>query len=698
MEKRPREGRGDKIDMEELRLVFLPIPVVGHLKSTVELAKRLLEKQPCFSIRVLLMHLPVRSKESTIESYVQSVAASNPRIHFVHLPLIDFQPENNQGAEAFISLFVEKHESHVKEALKTTPSNSSSPPTRVSALIMDFFSTTIIHVGKELGIPTYLFFTAGAATLGLMLHLPTLHVKIPCEFKDFQGEVEVPGMLPLPATAMPEPVMNKKKDGYEWFLYHGRRFREADGLIVNTFAELEPTVIKSVRTYKQLYQPQNDNVSLRKESKGKEGRIEKTEMAETGLVFLPQPSVGHLMSTVEFAKSLLEKQPCLSITVLLMHLYIPSDESVTTTVTPHHESHAKEALKRMLSSSSPPKRVSAFVIDFFAMTMIDVGKELGIPTYAYCTSGAIFLALLLYLPTLHVKVPCEFKDLQGEVEVPGMLPLPPLVMPDPMMNKKSDGYDWFEYQGGRLRETDGLIIANGECLPDYHPTPPVYPVGPLLALNKKLHDPETSQLMEWLDQQPHSSVVFLCFGSVGSFSVPQLKEMALGLERSGHHFLWALRCRSSTDTNLKEILPDGFLDRTKGRGLVLQSWAPQVDILAHAAVGGFVSHCGWNSSLESIWFGVPMLAWPLYAEQKLNAFQLVRDYGLAVELSLDYEKDGWVSAEELEKGVRCLMGESEEGQKVRKRAEEMAEASKKALAQGGSSFSTLELLAEKFML
>ncbi|KAJ8645443.1 hypothetical protein MRB53_007191 [Persea americana] len=231
--------------MEEPRLVFLPIPVVGHLKSTVELAKRLLEKQPCFSITVLLMHLPIHFKDSTIDSYVQSVAASNPRIHFVHLPLVDFPLGNNQSIEAFVSLFIEKHESHVKEALKTTLS-SSSPPSRVSALIMDLFSTTIIDVGKELGIPTYLYFTSGAATLGLMLYLPTLHVKIPCEFNDFQGEVEVPGMLPLLPMAMPEPVMNKKKDAYEWFVYHGRRLREFDGLIVNTFADLEPTVIKSV--------------------------------------------------------------------------------------------------------------------------------------------------------------------------------------------------------------------------------------------------------------------------------------------------------------------------------------------------------------------------------------------------------------------------------------------------------------------
>ncbi|XXG48952.1 hypothetical protein AAC387_Pa02g3267 [Persea americana] len=203
--------------------------------------------------------------------------------------------------------------------------------------------------------------------------------------------------------------------------------------------------------------------------------------------------------------------------------------------------------------------------------------------------------------------------------------------------------------------------------------------------------------MEWLEQQPHSSVVFLCFGSMGSFSAPQLKEMALGLEHSGHHLLWSLQCHSSIDTDLDKILPDGFLDRTKGRGLVLDSWVPQVDIVGHAAVGGFVSHCGWNSTLESIWFGVPILTWPLYAEQKLNAFQLVQDSGLALELKMDYEKDGWVSAQELEKGVRCLIGEIEERQKVRKRAKEMAEASKRAAAQGGSSFSILERLAKKSM-
>ncbi|XXG48954.1 hypothetical protein AAC387_Pa02g3268 [Persea americana] len=472
--------------MEKTGLVFLPSPGVGHLISAVELSKRLLDKQPCFSITVLLMnlHIPSMKHATATASYIQSLTASHPRIHLFDLPLVDFPFENTHNPVAFISLFIEKHKSFVKEPIKRT-SSSSSPPT--TALIIDLFSTTMIDVGKELGIPTYLYFTSGAALLGLMLYLPTLDAKVPCEFKDLQGEVEVPGMLPLPPLVMPDPVMNKKSDGYRWFVHHGRRFREADGLIVNTFAELEPKTLKS--------------------------------------------------------------------------------------------------------------------------------------------------------------------------------------------------------------------ISNGECLPDHHPTPPVYPVGPLLALDNKSQDPRTSQLMiEWLDQQPHSSVVFLCFGSMGSFSVPQLKEMALGLEHSGHHFLWSLQCHSSIDTDLDKILPDGFLDRTKGRGLVLDSWVPQANILGHVAVGGFVSHCGWNSTLESIWFGVPILTWPLYAEQKLNAFKLVQDCGLAVELILDYEKDEWVSAEEVEKGVRCLMGDSEKGQKVRTRAKEMAEASTKAVAQGGSSFSTFGALIETLML
>jgi len=181
----------------------------------------------------------------------------------------------------------------------------------------------------------------------------------------------------------------------------------------------------------------------------------------------------------------------------------------------------------------------------------------------------------------------------------------------------------------------------------------------------------------------------------------QVKEMAAALERSGHRFLWVVRSRPAgdmtqlTDADLGEVLPNGFLDATKERGLVWPSWAPQADILSHRAVGGFVTHCGWNSCLESLWFGVPMLVWPLYAEQHLNALETVRDLGVAVGLEVDRKNGNFVKGEELERGVRSLMGESEEGKRVRAKVEEMKVASRKTIEEGGSSFNYLKKLAQE---
>ncbi|KAJ8645441.1 hypothetical protein MRB53_007189 [Persea americana] len=156
--------------MEKTGLVFLPSPGVSHLISAVVLGKRLLDKQPCFSITVLLMnlHIPSIKHATATASYIQSLTASHPRIHFIDVPLIDFPFKNIHNLVAFISLFIDKHKSFIEEAIKRT-SCSSSPP--ATALIIDLFSTTMIEVGKELGIPTYLYFTSGAALLGLMLYL-----------------------------------------------------------------------------------------------------------------------------------------------------------------------------------------------------------------------------------------------------------------------------------------------------------------------------------------------------------------------------------------------------------------------------------------------------------------------------------------------------------------------------------------------
>lgn len=183
----------------------------------------------------------------------------------------------------------------------------------------------------------------------------------------------------------------------------------------------------------------------------------------------------------------------------------------------------------------------------------------------------------------------------------------------------------------KYRESKGIIINTFQELESHgikflikgDPNiPPVFPVGPILNLNNTKNDGKTTEIMAWLDNQPKSSVIFLCFGSMGSFGEEQVKEIAVALERSEHRFLWSLRHPPSKEAmrlpkeyeNFKEVLPEGFLEHTSNVGKVI-GWAPQTSVLSHPSLGGFVSHCGWNSTLESIWFGVPVAAWPLYAEQ-----------------------------------------------------------------------------------
>ncbi|KAE9445154.1 hypothetical protein C3L33_22948, partial [Rhododendron williamsianum] len=198
-----------------------------------------------------------------------------------------------------------------------------------------------------------------------------------------------------------------------------------------------------------------------------------------------------------------------------------------------------------------------------------------------------------------------------------------------------------------------------------------------------------------------ATVVLYPSPGIGHLISMQLKEIAIGLERSGQRFLWVVRAPPTEARvllalpvpDLDSLLPDGFLDRTKERGLVVQSWAPQVAVLQHDSVGGFVTHCGWNSALEAVCAGVPMVAWPLYAEQRLNRVLLVKEMKLA--LWMNESESGFVTAEEVEKRVTELM-DSEEGKAVRDRVKAASEGAREAMSEGGSSRVALAKLVESW--
>nr|GEX64661.1 UDP-glycosyltransferase 76H1-like [Tanacetum cinerariifolium] len=159
--------------------------------------------------------------------------------------------------------------------------------------------------------------------------------------------------------------------------------------------------------------------------------------------------------------------------------------------------------------------------------------------------------------------------------------------------------------------------------------------------------------------------------------------MAWGLAKSNQRFLWAVRPGSVCDSNWLECLPEGFIEETKERGLIVK-WAPQKDVLAHFAVGGFWSHCGWNSTLESISEGVPMLCQPFIADQGVNTRYISYVWKIGAELEC-------LERGEIEKMIRKVIVD-EEGEKMRLRANGMKEMVKRALENGGSSHDSMEAL------
>ncbi|KAL5053958.1 hypothetical protein RYX36_034640 [Vicia faba] len=231
-------------------------------------------------------------------------------------------------------------------------------------------------------------------------------------------------------------------------------------------------------------------------------------------------------------------------------------------------------------------------------------------------------------------------------------------------------------------------------------------IGPLSVHNRHSKEEEITsyrgkeasidkhECLKWLHTKEINSVVYLCFGSTTNFLDSQLREIAIGLEASGNDFIWVVRRKKE---EVEEWLPEGFEERMEGKGLIIRGWSPQTLILEHEAIGAFVTHCGWNSTLEGVCGGVPMVTWPVAAEQFYNE-KLVTEV-LKIGVPVGVKK--WaglvgdkVERDAVEKGVRRVM-EGEEGEEMRKRVKVLAQNAKKAVEEDGSSYSQLNDLLDE---
>nr|UMZ08750.1 UDP-glycosyltransferase [Panax notoginseng] len=237
----------------------------------------------------------------------------------------------------------------------------------------------------------------------------------------------------------------------------------------------------------------------------------------------------------------------------------------------------------------------------------------------------------------------------------------------------------------------------------------IWCIGPVSLCNKEMSDKlerggnkdsiDQSLCLKWLDSMESNSVIYACFGSMGIIPSSQIIETGLGLEASNCPFIWIIRKRDLSAKVEKWLEDENFEERVKGRGLIIRGWAPQVLILSHPSVRGFITHCGWNSTLEAVCAGVPMITWPMFSEQfyneklVVNVLKIGVRVGVEVAMKTEEEDKVYVRREQVKEAIEQLMDEEEKGERI-KRAKELSEMATKATEEGGSSFLNITMLIQ----
>ncbi|CAJ2670887.1 unnamed protein product [Trifolium pratense] len=272
-------------------------------------------------------------------------------------------------------------------------------------------------------------------------------------------------------------------------------------------------------------------------------------------------------------------------------------------------------------------------------------------------------------------------------------------------NEHSDYFDAIYESEGRSYGTlsNSFHELEGDYEQLYRSTKGIkaWSVGPVSASVNKGHKDDLaidSELLNWLNSKKNDSVLYVSFGSLTRLPHAQIVEIAHGLENSGHNFIWVVRKKDGDG----EGDEDGFLKEFEQRmkenkkGYIIWNWAPQLLILGHPATGGIVTHCGWNSILESLSVGLPMVTWPMFAEQFYNEKLLVDVLKIGAPVGSKVNKfwsskgeDAVVTREEIAKVVTLLMGREEESIEMRRKAQKLGDAAKKTIEEGGSSYKNL---------
>ncbi|XP_050366365.1 mogroside IE synthase-like [Argentina anserina] len=431
-------------------------------------------------------------------------------------------------------------------------------------------------------------------------------------------------------------------------------------------------------------------------------------------VVVPFPTQGHINPMLQFSKRLERKG--LKVTLVTTKSFQNRSSSQSTSIaletisdgyddggmvvaesTEDYLDRFREIGSRTLTEvihklSDSGHRVDGIVYDAFMPWPLDVAKGFGIVGVPFFTQSCavnniychVHQGLLKVPPSTDetllpgVRVPLRASDMPSFVSAPSQYPAFLRMVVDQFSNV--DKADWIfcnTFYELEVEEADWML--------KFWPLRTIGPTIPSMYLDKRHEDdkeygfslfkPNSDACMTWLNDRPKGSVAYVSFGSLAELGAEQMEELAWGLKNSNICFLWVVREKEATK------LPSGFAEAIKEKGLVI-SWCPQLEVLANEAIGCFVTHCGWNSTLEALSSGVPMVAVPQWTDQSTNAKYIMDVWKMGLRAKADEE--GIMRRQEIENCVREIM-EGERGKEIKKNAWKWKELARKAVDEGGSS-------------
>ncbi|CAN6477368.1 unnamed protein product [Victoria cruziana] len=367
-------------------------------------------------------------------------------------------------------------------------------------------------------------------------------------------------------------------------------------------------------------------------------------------------------------------------------------------------SRSGDILISLLSQLAAKFSISAFISDIFlASCMSDVAESLSVPNYVLFSSSATMLAFSICFSS------SKFEGHTEEIQIPGVGAVPSYCIPPGLRDPNHLFTTLFHKNSRALYRAAGVLVntfckleaevleaLNGGKMSPMS-SPGMFPIGPLVG-RRPAGGEVCVRVSDWLNEQPEASVLYISFGSRTALAPEQIGELAKGLQMTGCNFLWVLKTKTvdkeENQGEAQNVLPDGFVEGVKPRGLIVDTWADQEEVLAHGSVGGFLSHCGWSSVVEAVWHGVPIFGWPQGADQLMNAMVIEKSGSGVWERSWRgcANGGGLVKGEDIGRLLRLWMGDKH----VKENARRLREEARRSVGAAGNSSRTLADLMERW--